>query len=89
MRHQAAIELKQQVVGQPGVDIGPLRPLQQRVTLGLFAEVAPTRECALAFVLQKRCVDLRLSRPSAKPPGSQRPAITAIAGEQLVATLAG
>ena len=79
--HQAAIELEQKVVRQPGRDVGPLGLLQRgeaRRRLGLRT---PVRQGG-------RLVGARLGGAAAQPRGAQRPAIAAVAAEELVAALA-
>ena len=92
MRHQAAVELDQQIVGQPAGDVDGLCRLQARCARRAARRpwripvVAPSRSRRAA----RRAVRVRRARAAGGRAGDvASPAIAAIAGEQLVATFAG
>ncbi len=95
MRHQAAVELGQQIVRQPVGAVDGLRRLQARVRPWPHAArlrrgnpVAPA--CGLAAQHAEPVKDAAgMRHAAARPPRAHRAAIAPVAGEELVAALAG
>ena len=94
MRHQAAVELEQQVVRQPVGDVGRLRrPAAGRARRSrprASAAAMPSRQPvgrARSTSSPSNVPRARITRPAA-PPGPHGAAVAAVAGEHLVAALA-
>src|SRR5689334_20642074 len=94
MRHEAAIELRQEIVRQPFGAVRRLRLLQPGPPAGRCANlrrgdaVAPAGELAAQHAESGK----RAARARPAPAGPPRPhyrAVAAVAGEELVAALAG
>ncbi len=94
MRHQTAVELDEKIVGQPIGAIGGLRDLQPRASgraggeLGGGDAVAPAGEIA-AQDAQPVEIAAAARHLAARPPRPHHRPVAAIAGEELVAALAG
>ena len=94
MGHEAAVELGQQVVGQPVGAIDGLDHLQRAAAIAVLDGLGRGDAVAPADRLVAQHAEAvedtaPAERLAAAPPGPDRAAIAAIAGEQLVATLAG
>src|SRR5579875_3122885 len=93
MRHQAAVELGEKVVGQPVGAIGRLRHLEPRAAgrrggeLGRLDAVAPAGELGAQHA-EPFEIAAAADQLAAEPPRPHHRAIAAVAGEQLVAALA-
>ncbi len=93
VRHQAAVELQQQVVRQPVRHVGGLRHLQAAAAARLArasAAAMPSRQRRRARAAPRARRTCRACAcPAAAPPGPHGAAVAAVAAEHLVAALAG